>query len=234
MSRDTLLIVDDEADMLAGLKRSIAMEMDCRILTAGDGNAALDVMRDDPVDVVLADIRMPGMDGLDLLSRIEAQDPSVTVIIMTAYGAIQKAVVALKRGAYDFIQKPIDEDRLIHLIRKGFDRNRLVRENVRLRSQMAHCEPVGELVGRSRPMGTVFQKIRMLAERERSPMPTRTMRVCSTGPTAAPSFSTRSAICRRRFRPSCCGCSRKKKSGLWGPPPATPSMSGSSRRPTGI
>jgi DNA-binding NtrC family response regulator len=163
MSRDTLLIVDDEADLLTGLARAIGMEIDCRILTATGGREALEIMADHPVDVVLADIRMPEMDGLELLARIKEQDPAITVIIMTAYGTIQKAVEAIKNGAYDFIQKPVDEDRLIHLIRNGLDRNRLVRENTRLKAEMDSGGVLCEMVGRSRPMQAVFQRIRMLA-----------------------------------------------------------------------
>ena len=129
---DTILIVDDEIDLLQGLARTVAMEMECQVLTAGSGSEALKLLREQPVDLVLTDIRMPEMDGLLLLQEIKEQDASITVILMTAYGTIENAVEAIKSGAYDFIQKPMDEDRLFHLLTKGLELNRLVRENARL------------------------------------------------------------------------------------------------------
>ena len=83
---------------------------------------------------------------------------------MTAYGTIEKAVEAIKKGAYDLIQKPLDEERLIHLLRKGLELNRLVRENARLTEEMCRIETSGSMVGQSRPMRAVFEKIHMLAQ----------------------------------------------------------------------
>ena len=116
---DTVLIVDDEIDLLRGLERTINMDIDSRVLLAENGERALEMVETEPVDAVLADINMPGMDGISLLRAIKSKDPSITVIIMTAYGTIERAVEAIKAGAYDFIQKPFDEERLIHLIKKG-------------------------------------------------------------------------------------------------------------------
>ena len=161
---DTILIVDDEIDLVTGLERSIAMEIDCRVLTAENGTQALDILSQTPVDVVLADIRMPQMDGLTLLEQIKNRDPAVTVIIMTAYGTIEKAVEAIKKGAYDLIQKPLDEQRLFHLLRKGLELNRLVRENARLNEEIGRKKTLGSIVGRSLPMQAVFEKIKMLAQ----------------------------------------------------------------------
>ena len=164
MARDTILLVDDETDLLQGLKRTIAMEIDCHVLVAENGNQALDVLSTKAVDIVLADIRMPEMDGLTLLKKIRTRHPAVTVIVMTAYGTIEKAVEAIKRGAYDFIQKPLEEDRLIHLIKKGLELNRLVRENERLTEKMRLHERFSNMVGQSKPMRDAFEKIRMLAQ----------------------------------------------------------------------
>lgn len=163
MTTDTILIVDDEADLLHGLQRSLAPELDARILAADSGLAALELMAAEPVDVVLTDIRMPAMDGLALLDRIRARDPAITVIVMTAYGTIEKAVGAIKAGAYDFIQKPLDEQRLVHLLQKGLERNRLVREVNRLRETVQQQKSFADLVGQSRIMRQVFARIRMLA-----------------------------------------------------------------------
>ncbi len=163
MNTDTILIVDDETDLLHGLRRTLEPETGARILVAESGSRALAAMAAEPVDVVLADIRMPEMDGMALLERIRAIDPAITVIIMTAYGTIEKAVEAIKAGAYDFIQKPLDEQRLVHLLQKGLERNRLVREVNRLRETVRRQEPLSDMIGQSRAMQQVFSRIRMLA-----------------------------------------------------------------------
>lgn len=162
-AKDTILIVDDETDLLEGLKRTIEMALGCRVLTAQSARAALHVLAKDPIDLVVADIRMPEMDGIQLLESAIKYDPNITMIIMTAFGTIEKAVEAIKFGAYDFIQKPFDEKRLLHLLRNGLERNRLVRENERLIRTVKSIEPFENMVGRSRPLQEVFRTIEMLA-----------------------------------------------------------------------
>ena len=164
MAHDTILLVDDETDLIHGLQRTIAMEIDSHVLVAENGIDALGVISANAIDVVLADIRMPEMDGLTLLKEIKSRNPAVTVIIMTAYGSIEKAVEAIKIGAYDFIQKPLDEERLIHLLRKGLELNRLVRENERLMEKMRLHDSFANMIGQSKPMRDTFEKIRMLAQ----------------------------------------------------------------------
>jgi DNA-binding NtrC family response regulator len=159
----TILIVDDEVDLLNGLQRVVTMEMECRVLLAENGNQALSLLHDHPVDLVLADIRMPGMDGLELLKAVGEMDPAITVLIMTAYGTIERAVAAIKHGAYDFIKKPLDMGRLMHLLRKGLERNRLVRENNRLMRSLTGGG-VPRLVGQSPPMRKVQSLVKMLAQ----------------------------------------------------------------------
>lgn len=160
---DTLLIVDDQADLLYGLERTIRPEIDCRILLASNGAAALESVKTEGVDMVLADIRMPEMDGLTLLQAVKAFDPAITVVVMTAYGTIEHAVEAIKAGAYDFIQKPIDTVRMLHLVKKGLELNRLVRENRRLLDQLQEQKPFADIVGSSPPVLRAIEKIRMLA-----------------------------------------------------------------------
>ena len=162
--KDSILIVDDERDLLKGLERLIQMELNCRVLTAPNGIAALRQVKKESIDVVLTDVRMPEMEGVELLKAIKSYDPAITVIVMTAYGTIEEAVEAIKAGAYDFIQKPLDEDRLLHLLRNGLELNRLVRENTRLTEKICEQAPFENLVGRSKPMQDVFQSIRMLAQ----------------------------------------------------------------------
>lgn len=161
--KDRILIVEDEADLLQGLERVISREVDCLVLTAQNAIEALDVLRNESVDLVLADIRMPDMDGLELLRATKKIDPSITVIMMTAYGSVEQAVQAIKDGAYDFVLKPFDEDQLIHLLKKGLERNRLVRENARLLKQVSEQSPFQNIVGKSAKMQDIFNIIQMVA-----------------------------------------------------------------------
>lgn len=164
MSNDTILIVDDEVDLLQGLKRMIEAQLSARVLMADNGPDALDMIGKHPVDVVLTDIRMPTMDGMTLLRKIQKIDNTITVLIMTAFGTVERAVEAIKSGAFDLIQKPFEEDRLIHLIKNGLERNSLVRENTRLLKALNQQTRSEKMVGRSGPMRAVFKKIDLLSQ----------------------------------------------------------------------
>ncbi len=131
-----LLVVDDEPDFLRGLARSIPKELPYRVLTALTGAEALDVIDGQPVELVLTDIRMPDMNGIELLDEIKARDPFITVVVMTAYGTIETAIEAIKKGAYDFVQKPFTPDEINRLLKKALERNSLVRENINLKNKL--------------------------------------------------------------------------------------------------
>jgi len=161
---DTILIVDDETDLLHGLERTITLEIDCRVLIAINGIDALSILEKEPVDLVLTDINMPGLKGLELLSKIKHLDPAITVVIMTAYGTIERAVKAIKAGAYDFVQKPFDEEQLMHVLNKGLERNRLVRENARLTQKLCEQNSFENMIGKSKPMINLFKSIQMLSQ----------------------------------------------------------------------
>jgi len=121
MTKD-ILIVDDEIDMLQLLKRSLEPDLGCRIETAPSGQDALRLLAQKPFDLILADLKMPGMDGLELLDAVKREFSDLTVVMMTAFGGVETAVEAMRNGAYDFISKPFDTDELEAKI------NRLVRE----------------------------------------------------------------------------------------------------------
>jgi DNA-binding NtrC family response regulator len=162
--KDTLLIVDDEKDLIAGLKRSVTQELECTVLTATNGREALDVLHGNSVCVVLTDISMPEMDGMTLLNKIVALDPSLTIIMMSGYGTIEIAVQALKHGAYDFIQKPFEFDNLITLLKKALERNRLQQENNRMNLRINEQPTWDSLVGESSRMQYVRNRIQTLAK----------------------------------------------------------------------
>ena len=158
---ETLLIVDDESDLLSGLVRTLERKLEATLLTATSGETALKILEARPVDLMLADIRMPGMDGLELLSCALKADPDLTVILMTGHGTIETAVQAIRKGAWDFIPKPFDMATVLHAVRKGCEHNRLVRENQRL-SRMV-CEMAPGMIGKSKGIREVFDRIRMLS-----------------------------------------------------------------------
>jgi len=161
-----LLIVDDEPDMLTLLKRSLEPELGCQVDTASSGEMALKMIRDGDYDLVLADIKMPGISGLEVLEQAKADQEEITFVMMTAYGHIDMAVEAMKRGAYDFITKPFDHDALVIRLEKAFERSRLLKENLRLHHECRSTEMFQELVGKSPQMQRVYETIRMVAQND--------------------------------------------------------------------
>ena len=164
MLQERILIVDDEADMLEGLRRIFNQHLEeVEVTTTSRPRQALRLVRQVPVDLVLLDIRMPEVDGFELLEALRKEDPWVTVIMMTAYGSIEIAVEAMRRGAYDFITKPFTKEPLLRAVRKGLERNRLIRENRHLRLRVADTAGFAGLVGQSPPMRRLYEKIQAIA-----------------------------------------------------------------------
>ena len=161
---DRILVVDDEVDMLRLLERSIRQEIACEVDTAASGTEALKLLENRNYDLALIDIRMPGMDGIELLERIKQINPWLTVVIMTAHGVVELAVKSIKKGAYDFITKPFDHQELTHLLRKALERSQLLRENLNLQRRFKEKEPFENLIGSSPAMQRVYQTIQMIAK----------------------------------------------------------------------
>jgi len=164
MADETLLIIDDEQDMLQLLKRSLEPEMGCKVKTASSGEEGLKLLDSEPLDLVLLDMKMPGMDGLEVLQRIRSRHSWLTVIMMTAHGCIELAVQAIKMGAYDFITKPFDHEALVWSLEKALERSRLLRENLKLQRHVQCHEAFQNLVGRSARMQRVYEAVQMVAK----------------------------------------------------------------------
>lgn len=162
----SILIVDDEIDMLTLLKRSLSPDLNCRVEIASSAEVALSMMENNRFDLVLADIRMPGMSGMELLEIIKKERPETTVVMMTAYGHIEMAVDAMKRGAYDFITKPFDYDALVVRLEKALERSSLIKENLRLQRECREESLFQNLVGKSPKMQRVYETIRMVAKND--------------------------------------------------------------------
>ncbi len=164
LSQARILLVDDEPDLLSGLKRSFAKRLpDIEVLTAKDGNEALERLKQDDIDLVLMDIMMGETNGLEILDNIHTIEPELTVIMMTGYGTIELAVDAIRRGAWDFITKPLELDVLARLLRKGLERSGLLSENKELRSQIIPQASVPGFIGKSLPMQHFYKTIKTSA-----------------------------------------------------------------------
>ena len=157
-----VLVVDDEEEFGRMLSLALAREgYHTRAVTRA--REALDALKEERFDFVVSDIRMPGMDGLELLTHIQKESPGTTVIMTTAYGTYDIAIEAMQRGAYDYVSKPFKPEEMLLTIRKAEERERLTRENQRLRAQLRETAGLGAIVGRSRPLQVTIDLVRRIA-----------------------------------------------------------------------
>ncbi|MGB1699605.1 MAG: sigma-54-dependent transcriptional regulator, partial [Nannocystaceae bacterium] len=150
-----ILVVDDEASIVDAMERVLRKEQ-FEVLTAPDGRAALELIRQQPVHVVLTDLRMPGMTGEDLLKAVKSLAPEIEVVVMTAYGTIANAVDAMRYGAYDFVSKPLKRADVVSTIRKAVERRNLVVENKSLRAELEAVRR-SSLVGNSQVLRSTIE-----------------------------------------------------------------------------
>ena len=162
-----ILIVDDEPDLLTGLSRSFANRLPgVDIVTAAGGREALEILAQKNVALVLMDIMMGEMNGLEVLDRTQVIQPELTIILMTGYGTIELAVDAIRRGAWDFVTKPLDLDSLTRLLSKGLERSRLIDENKQLRNRICPGGTVPDFIGESPVMQQLYKTIQTSADNE--------------------------------------------------------------------
>src|SRR4249920_3387572 len=135
-TKGTVLVVDDEAGNRESLERIFVRE-GYRVLTADSGRRALDVCRAHRVHVVVTDLMMPAMTGLELLKALATVAPDAEVVLMTAYGTIETAVEAIRSGAYDFVEKPLKRMQIVKCVEKAFERHALVFENKNLKEELS-------------------------------------------------------------------------------------------------
>src|SRR5229473_755655 len=158
-----LLIVDDEAS-LRDLLSTVFEEDGSRVETAGTLAEARAVVQKDEVDLVLCDLMLPDGSGLELLREIKSQNPSMTVIMITAHTSTKSAVDALKAGAFDYIAKPFDVDELKIIIRKAVERKELEDENLHLRSALEERFTFANIIGKSPKMQEIFSIVQRIAK----------------------------------------------------------------------
>lgn len=159
----SLLIVDDEESVRDSLYNWF-IEDDYYVECAEDAKEALSIIETKNFDIIITDIKMPGMDGMEMHRRIRALNKKSIVIIMTAFATVDTAVQALKDGAFDYITKPFDPDELSHLIKNAAKQITLEQENLALKEKFTELENVDDIVGDSEPMKQVLKEVMSVAQ----------------------------------------------------------------------
>ncbi len=159
---ETILVVDDEKNYLLVLS-AVLEDEGYEVLTALGGKEALEIQKESDLDLILTDMKMPAMDGIELLENIKSKDPDLPVIMMTAYGTVDKAVEAMQKGAYSYILKPFDNERLTIYVKKAISTYQVVKENRRLRDAVESQYRFDNIIGKSKPIRDIFETIRKVA-----------------------------------------------------------------------
>jgi DNA-binding NtrC family response regulator len=157
-----ILIVDDEFSVRDSLSKWFLSD-GFRVGTAESADAAMLILGEQPWDIVLLDIKMPGMDGIEFNRHIRSVDKDIIVIIITAYSSVDTAIQALKDGAFDYVSKPVDPDDLTHTIRNALEKRRLAQENQQLKQRIEDLTMPDDIVGTSPQMKRVLEMIATVA-----------------------------------------------------------------------
>jgi two-component system, NtrC family, response regulator HydG len=154
-----LLVADDDPGLRESLERTLTRE-GYQVVLASDGRAALERVQSGGVDLILTDLKMPGLTGLELLRATKALTPDVDVILLTAFGTVEEAVKAMKDGAYDFLTKPFRREQLLKLVGKALERRALITQNRALQQQLEDLRGKGQVIG----VSPVFRRVMTLVE----------------------------------------------------------------------
>ena len=157
-----ILIIDDE-DVLQDVLTSLLVKEGYDVLNARAGEEGLELLEREEVDLVLLDLMLPGINGLEVLKRIRAEDPEQVVVMITAYSSIEGAIDAMREGAFHYIPKPFKNEEVLLTIRQGLERRRLASENRELRAQLRQRYAFDNILGKSKPMTKVFELIQLAA-----------------------------------------------------------------------
>jgi DNA-binding NtrC family response regulator len=168
MSNGTILVVDDERT-LARVVKVFLTEAGYETEVAGDAESALEMLERLKPDVVFTDVRLPGMSGIELLQKVRAFDPTISVVVMTAFGSIEGAVEAVKLGAFDYIKKPVDLDELKLLADRARENSRLRQELSYYRKQATREVSLSGILGQSPAMRAVLDRARQVAALDETP-----------------------------------------------------------------
>ncbi len=159
---ETILIVDDEKNYRMVLSAFLSGE-GYEMLTADSAQGALEVVDSVDLDLVLTDMKMPVMDGIELLKQIKEKNPHLPVVMMTAYGTVERAVEAMQLGAFNFIQKPFQNETLKQMVHNAISTYRVLKENRRLLRDLEGRYRFDNIIGKSKPMHEIFNMIQKVA-----------------------------------------------------------------------
>jgi two-component system response regulator HydG len=163
--KTTVLVVDDDAGHLATL-RTIIKSWGYEVQSASDGAEAVERVNEGPFDLILMDVRMAVMSGIEALNHIKQYNPAIPILIMTAYSSVESAVEALKAGAYDYLTKPLDFDALKISMERALEHTKLKAENKALKEQLRSDFDLKNIVGMSRPMKELIEMVAMISPSE--------------------------------------------------------------------
>ena len=158
-----ILVVDDELNIRSALV-TLLEKKQYQVRGAGSAEEALEQMETTAADLVLTDLKMPGMGGMELLHRLKQKWPDTEVLVMTAFGSIDTAVEAIRHGAYDYLTKPIDRDRFALVVEKALERHALAFENKQLKDRLETRTRFEQMIGESEPMQRVYGLVEMVAD----------------------------------------------------------------------
>jgi DNA-binding NtrC family response regulator len=161
-SKGRILVVDDEVNARTALAE-LLREEGYQVETAADGFKALPKIEELEPDLVLTDIKMPGLDGMELMHKVRERDPETVVVLMTAFGAVETAVKAMRQGASDYLTKPVNMDELVLVLQRELERKRLRAETGRLRERLSAKNQIANLIGASPVMQKVFDTVKQVA-----------------------------------------------------------------------
>lgn len=160
---ETILVVDDEKNYLVVLSAFLSDE-GYETLTADNARRALEIVSSTDLDLVLTDMKMPSMDGIELLRRIKEKHPDLPVVMMTAYGTVEKAVAAMQLGAFNFIQKPFQNETLKQIVNNAVSTYMVLKDNRRLVQALENRFRFDNIIGKSKPMQAIFDIIQKVAD----------------------------------------------------------------------
>lgn len=168
-NKEKILIVDDEKIVRESLYHWFEDD-NYEVDTAEDGETALHKYGKEKYDLLLVDMKMPGMSGLDLLSKIKAIDKDALIILITAFASVPSAITALKNGAYDYVTKPVDPDELAHLVKRALEQRALKIENTQLKENIAEIIKPDNLIGESFQMKKIYELVHTVARTDTTVM----------------------------------------------------------------
>ncbi len=162
MSRNRILIIDDE-EVLQDVLTDLLTQEGFETISARSGEEGLDILEREEADLVLLDLMLPGIHGLEVLKRIRAEDPDQVVVVITAFSSIEGAIEAMREGAFHYIPKPFKNEEVLLNVRQGLKQRRLTAENRRLREELQQRYAFDNIIGKSKPMRKVFELIQLAA-----------------------------------------------------------------------